>query len=1166
MSVLDGLQTTEAITRFLRNKETKVTDIFTFITEKLFNQDDAEDDNNSIKLPQSEKFILELLIDRISQSNKLNEKFVYSEYTWILFNLVWKRCNNQDTRLSTMRSKVFANFKFGDIFTKILKGLKLNKIYENQIYIEQLVNFMKLLVGSIRIHLSNEQNVYLIQSLLSFIVEYQNYPLSLNESILFLISSIFKLNNTNSFSYEIKNKSEFSRSCLANMILVNNKYITNSVIKSDIKNILNKTLFSDNDEKSTVKFIEQFASVEYNQITLSETDILYLIKLLISKVDVNQLEDIIKILIKSYPIYSTILLKEITDMNKTLSVDFLSSLVESAIETNNEESINLIIHCIKRSSDVALKYSEKICILCTLNKNVNTINLFKKLFESYIKTREIDELVKLWRELIEKYPNSLFESDDIIDYASSKIVTFSYTQLSRLVENEVIKYKENPKNQPAFLLSVCKGLFRGVSGTIQNALSKTIIQNLNKLKPDLVSLLKIESNSGWKLRYYILNLFDVEDLEEQVDFILKQKAIDNDYYFYSICRIIEQDITKLNNDFIKKFKSYFNKISSKNFQKRIFMRWFMLIEILFEEKIIKSFVEKLIQGLDSSEIVDILQNNLIQTQPKITIQFIEYFMHHKEYYNYLQFVSIYAFNKVQKVNILDLMLKNIDEDYARDIIINILRVPTYKSLIESDFDSLIDLAEKRDEKLDKIIELVLNLHLKQPVESEKYILNAFNVVIKKIKGLSKKKFSKNQSYLSINLKLVTQSKNNNKFLDEKEKLISVSFEQISKLLVDTKSVETATIMIQFLTNMNFQLKKSIVPDGIKDIIGDLGLKYEDDKAFQNVLFGFICSFGGDVYKPQYIFALYIVLNGGIINQQYIKNYISKLSEKDEIKFIESWFSVCSSIKNYNSLDELNRYVELTSFFIGGVNKSENSNHVKLIHALFVNSISEIFTQIKERETDLNIFIFLECLKEVVSRKIWLFTQYSMELTLGMIVFISDNITGDNNDIYLQICLIFAGIVLYQRKRLSNRHHLIDSVLISLMRTLIVHSNKLGAECGLTFERLVSNVCEPNVSNISVRNKLEIENKDASINEALSQIKSGLRKYSGVLILNYLKFYLQYQISLEIKTHLNNSVYMILDLMTPNEMSYLNKSLDNQSRIVFRSLYGDYQKFYQWKEE
>lgn len=344
------------------------------------------------------------------------------------------------------------------------------------------------------------------------------------------------------------------------------------------------------------------------------------------------------------------------------------------------------------------------------------------------------------------------------------------------------------------------------------------------------------------------------------------------------------------------------------------------------------------------------------------------------------------------------------------------------------------------------------------------------------------------------------------------------------------------------------------------------MKYEDDKAFQNVLFGFICSFGGDVYKPQYIFALYIVLNGGIINQQYIKNYISKLSEKDEIKFIESWFSVCSSIKNYNSLDELNRYVELTSFFIGGVNKSENSNHVKLIHALFVNSISEIFTQIKERETDLNIFIFLECLKEVVSRKIWLFTQYSMELTLGMIVFISDNITGDNNDIYLQICLIFAGIVLYQRKRLSNRHHLIDSVLISLMRTLIVHSNKLGAECGLTFERLVSNVCEPNVSNISVLNKLEIENKDASINEALSQMKSGLRKYSGVLILNYLKFYLQYQISLEIKTHLNNSVYMILDLMTPNEMSYLNKSLDNQSRIVFRSLYGDYQKFYQWKEE
>lgn len=142
--------------------------------------------------------------------------------------------------------------------------------------------------------------------------------------------------------------------------------------------------------------------------------------------------------------------------------------------------------------------------------------------------------------------------------------------------------------------------------------------------------------------------------------------------------------------------------------------------------------------------------------------------------------------------------------------------------------------------------------------------------------------------------------------------------------------------------------------------------------------------------------------------------------------------------------------------------------------------------------------------------------------------------------------------------------MINSVLTSLLKTLLARAHYIRGEGSLAFERLVSNLCEPNANNLYVK-QTDNSSKDIEINNALSQIKSAMRKFIPVVIFNYITFYLKYQVDPSIKHELENAIFMMIDLLTLNELNYINRSLDHQSRQVFRNIYEEYKKFYKWNE-
>jgi hypothetical protein len=1160
-ALFSQLQGTEDITKFLRNKDTEVIDIYKFTVEKLFGNA-----NGTVYLPQKEKFVLELLVDRISQNNKLAQKFRYSEKTWALFNFIWNQCNN-DQRLLSIRSKILSKVKFGEIFSKLLDDIIIQELYKNEILINEFTITISYLIKNSKVYLSDDQNLSIVKNLLNLFVK-ENFSNELSERLLTITISIFDLNNKATFKYDTKHKTEFSRFCLANVLSAIGKYDDDddNKLKLQLKSVIVKTLFSDADSNNIITFIEGFSLLESNKF-LNANEVLYLLKLIIPKVNINNLETIVKLLISAFPAYSSILLKEVTDMNKTLSSEFLSISVEKALQSKDDESYDLIIHSIKRNTDVAIKFTDQICELCCL-ENSNSICLFKELIDSYFKSREIESFIKLWTKVVNENSNSLFESDEIISYVASKLITLSYTQLSRFVEIEIDMYKSSPERNQFFLLAVCKGLLKGVSGSIQNSLSKTLIQNLFQLKSMLVTILKVENKFVWKLKYSVLSLFDVEDISEEVGIITKIKAVDDDYYYYSMLRIIEQDVNKVDVTFIKKFKSYFKKKSSNVFKTRIFSRFFMTIEAIFSNDDISLFVNLLVETASDEELSNILKNRYFQAQPKLISMLIEHLINTSKGFSNLQIVSVYAFNKSQRENILNLMINNLDEPNTKFIIQNLLQLPTYKSKLETDAKSLIKLSSKNDTTYDGIIKKIIKFHLIQPIESEKYLISLVKELSTMFDTLSMKNVSYYFDEIKVTLILIKESIGT-KFENKTNELFLLALEKIKTIISNPSklSVDDICLLLSFMTEINFVNPNITTSEDIKDIIFNISSAYYDNSVVKNCLFKYICSLG-NFYKTQYIIALYIVL-GNKENKCPLEKYLSLLSENENL-FIGVWFNICESIELSKPTD-FGAYIELLTYIIESVKRPNDSKNFKLVYYLFVSSISHVFNRITDfNEYSSELDSFLKCLKNVTSTKIWIFTQYSTELTMAFITFISKNLQIQDTYIikktYIILSQIISSIVLYQRHRLSNRHHLIITVLISLMKTLFVNSKVINDEGGLAFKRLISNFCEPNIQTLTVKHSENIKSKDAELNNALSQTKSGLRKHVPILVFNYIKFYLQYQIDLSIKQHLDNSVYMMLDLLTLNELNYINKSLDNQGRLVFRNIYEDYKKFFKWNEE
>lgn len=150
------------------------------------------------------------------------------------------------------------------------------------------------------------------------------------------------------------------------------------------------------------------------------------------------------------------------------------------------------------------------------------------------------------------------------------------------------------------------------------------------------------------------------------------------------------------------------------------------------------------------------------------------------------------------------MLENLKHDYAPKVIMRLLKMPTYKSILETQFDSLLKLATFRSKNYDSIVQQIFAIHLRQPVESAAYLNNTFEVLIKKLESLTRKNSKNYKEYFSVALLLISESMGS-KLSEQRELLISTSVRKVLPILSQSSklSADNVCSLLEFLSKINF---------------------------------------------------------------------------------------------------------------------------------------------------------------------------------------------------------------------------------------------------------------------------------------------------------------------------------------------------------------------------
>ncbi|ODV60348.1 ribosome biogenesis protein URB2 ASCRUDRAFT_81333 [Ascoidea rubescens DSM 1968] len=241
-----------------------------------------------------------------------------------------------------------------------------------------------------------------------------------------------------------------------------------------------------------------------------------------------------------------------------------------------------------------------------------------------------------------------------------------------------------------------------------------------------------------------------------------------------------------------------------------------------------------------------------------------------------------------------------------------------------------------------------------------------------------------------------------------------------------------------------------------------------------------------------------------------------------------------------------------------------------------NDLVDPFSNIKQEV----ILKILKTIRMSLTENGWMISQYLFEMVIILLSNLANKlilIESDselNEEIYLGITGNLSIILNNHRFRLNDRNHLIIKVFESLLECFSNESNNRvvssSDNCVESFNRLLSNLCEPSNENRKPegrsknKNENKKENESIQLSSASNLIKGSLRKYLVSFLVNFIYISLNYQFRKnEHKNKINEGMYVVFDALTQDELIMVNSLLDNTGRIYYKKIYGDYKKFGKW---
>ncbi|KAK6341055.1 hypothetical protein TWF696_009364 [Orbilia brochopaga] len=190
----------------------------------------------------------------------------------------------------------------------------------------------------------------------------------------------------------------------------------------------------------------------------------------------------------------------------------------------------------------------------------------------------------------------------------------------------------------------------------------------------------------------------------------------------------------------------------------------------------------------------------------------------------------------------------------------------------------------------------------------------------------------------------------------------------------------------------------------------------------------------------------------------------------------------------------------------------------------------------------------------------------------------NNPEANTDAIFIPLCSILANNLSSQRFRIKGRHGLFVSALEALMTLLFlprvagrrktdmgIHPPWLSSlkswtvtkEAAIAYCRLLTMLCNPSTSSVRLNRKAD------SLSSATVAAKKAVEIHVPSLLNKYISLSLTCHLASDVRAALTPGLYAMFDVMQPSTLRSLNMSLDNPGRVIFKSLYEDWNKFGKW---
>lgn len=1154
-------ESAEGLTKLLRAKSTTTEQIYEIVNKF---------DDLTIYFPKKEIFVLQLIIDRWNDQKRVDFKRDYK--IWELFNKMWISISD-----ANIQKKLFKSLKFVNL---LLETLQQDHLCTENL-LSSLSETCELVNSTLTIEVSLDHSCKILAGTLNLIrvSSIDKFNTNARDRLISEIITLVGIENIAEINHKMSN------TYCNDLLLSTITYLSTleSMDQSSSGKRLSKFLgvFVFNDWVDSTALLERFFKRKTTKLERDVAIVLFGISIsFLSKQNFKELETIFTLITNSTPSVTPVLLRKLTESKKTLSQSFLEELFEKTMknaENPDEQFWELISHMLVLDIEIGIKNTSLLFNLIDKHQEQfpeETKKIWSRVIKCHINAREFPEFVEKWMDYCEKYndvSNCVFLShSQFTNMISNNIFAFSTNQLIEVVGRLVDVIMLDPSNE--VVKSTLKIFLLGLP-----KLSYTV---LPELKPTLSKIFEVESNATayfWEIRYLIAEVYDDIIPIDQLDVINEKEFSDLlgmsqskelFYYFFKLREYKDFDFTFIVKEFIKFFKS-----TAEAEQYGIILDIFSNRASLVNSVFPKDDIEILIKSLLMDKNIDILGELFTDDDFFEEANVVSALIHliSRKYQDekailYMSKIPLQCYNKNTRIELINnLCSKEIITVDDVSLINILLSSPTFRSNIESDVKALYDITSKSlnielQSSRTIILEKVWKNHILQIKEpnSSKFINETIANVLKNIKYPSF-----DIVHYEIALAIIKLS-NNDITEDLVKSFIKLSISKISEV---TKSG-------------NFRLSEWIM-NGLYTVYTHKLLKAEDTSAIENVIPILMNIFkGNDKSIPSKLLEDMFLLHTATFDEKLEYLYAQYMTcrlrgaKKDSIlpavegaiqrlKNVSSYFND-GFILTVNCLKEsqLSEFSDsILELYKVQLENIEKENDVA-VH-LFSRSVSEFYTNLSNfKENRASLLAILETYQSLLVSKPWLFNQYCIEMLFPMcekicLLYLSDGANYD--DIFISTVRMISNILLVHRIKLSNRHHLINSLLCQYLELLSREHAGLTGLSAKSLSRLIINLCEPsNINNGGSKNN--------RLNSKVNVIKQSLRRHVPIILVKFVHLSISSPFDSSIKKELISSIYSIFDLLSQNELTVVSSILDSSGKQYFRSLYSEYKKVGKWRED